>query len=124
MEAINDLDFVLGRLSRQKSPTSLMEIQTLVGQQMHFGQLLRCIRHLQKLEYVIQENVQSRQGNEYYHITITGQLFYNKGGFAKQALREKWSNAWLITKTVATIAYSLAVLAVAIWAVYAEMAKP
>lgn len=54
-------------------------------------------------------------------ISIEGRIFLHNGGYLGEHRRQLWLERWTITKSVATVAYSLAVLAVAIWAVAIEM---
>lgn len=60
---------------------------------------------------------------KYFFVTVRGVLFCGRGGYQGQQRREIVTQAWTISKTIATILYSLAVLAVAIWAVFVDKSK-
>jgi hypothetical protein len=58
-----------------------------------------------------------------YAISVEGAMFYQNGGFIAEYRRLRRNDLLETMKLVATVAYSLAVLAVAIWAVWVEMGR-
>ncbi len=56
-------------------------------------------------------------GFKSYLVTIEGAMFERRGGFAGEVKDLKQQRIWWWVKTVATVANSVAILAVAIWAV-------
>lgn len=56
-----------------------------------------------------------------YTLTVEGGVFQANGGFAAEDRRIGWDMLWTKVKVGGTIAYSILVLAVAVWAVLAEI---
>lgn len=79
---------------------------------------MAAVEYLRELGMVVDRTI-NQEGR--YTITFEGRLFMEEGGFVKELRRRRWNARWPVIRNVATVLYSLAVLAVAVWAVVVEL---
>ncbi|QMU30146.1 hypothetical protein [Adhaeribacter radiodurans] len=115
-----ELDNVLTLIN--KYPRSTVNINDLSTA--HEGLIFEEGELLPILERLIKDGYVGRQihtsGNTTVYLTFDGKYFLAEGGYIEKHKKERYIAWWIKAKTIATVLYSVAVLGVAIWAVWVE----
>lgn len=120
LDHLKQLDHVL-HLFAEKPTTLRSEVNLMVAYGDDGGTMVKLwMEYLAARGFVVMVD---QAGFHSYLLTPAGVIFHAQGGFAGEARALWWKRHWEVVKVIGTIAYSLAVLAVAIWAVCVETGR-